>query len=203
MKTLLALLLLAPGGEIPGKPDTPSAISISTSDADSRSESAANAIAHGGLATSSQNQTQSANAASTATNAGNAQSVNIDQRDRLQAPATHAPAVYASGSCAYGWSAAISVPGGSVGGGRAKPDPACDLREIVRILTPLNPYLALKVACTDPSVKEVAGPSDCVYQATVVATPVPPDLTQYVKRDEVVEILRERDKRIFEKAVAK
>jgi hypothetical protein len=158
---------------------------------------------HGGA--SSATQTQSAEAVSTASNAGNSQSLSIDYRDRLQAPASHAPAVYASGPCAYGWSAAVSVPGGSVGGGKAKPDPSCDRREVARVLTPLNPQLALKVLCADPIVAKVAEEGDCVYTAQEVAIestgPDAPalDLSRYVTREELVE----REKRIVERTTRK
>lgn len=202
MKIFLALTLLIAGTAhatgSPPAPETP----------DTRSEASAEAKAEGGDAQSasaaSQNQTQSAVSGAEATNAGNSQNLTVEShyREMRQAPASFAPAIYASGPCAYGWSAGVSFPGGSANGGKAKPDVDCNRREAVRILTPLNPVLALKVMCADPLVAQVAEKADCKYIATLVAAP-PPDLSEYPKRDELVEILRERDRRIMQKATGK
>jgi len=111
----------------------------------------------------------SANATSSATaNTGASASSSdnsIRYEDRLQAPAVFAPAVYASGPCAYGWSAGASAPGAGLSFGKSKPDAACDRRELARVLTPLNPALALKILCADPIAAEVATPEDCRYAA--------------------------------------
>lgn len=158
----------------------------------------------GGNAAATQTQTAEGGSASqsqssTASNEGNHQSLSVSSsyRDRLQAPGVFAPAVYASGPCAYGWSAGVSFPGGGLSGGKAKTDPGCDRREIARVLTPLNPELALKVLCADPIVAEVAAPGDCEYirfeqEAT---TPVPTDMSAYATKEEL--------DRVFRQAVAK
>lgn len=159
----------------------------------------------GGSAAATQTQTAEGGSASqsqssTATNEGNHQSLSVSSsyRDRLQAPSVFAPAVYASGPCAYGWSAGLSVPGGGISGGRAKTDPNCDRRELARVLTPLNPELALKVLCADPIVAAVAVPGDCEYVRittdeahTASATPPP----AYATKEEL--------DRAFRQAVAK
>lgn len=93
---------------------------------------------------------------------------NSEYRERLQAPSINAPPVYASGPCSLGWSAGLSVPGGGISGGKAKSDPSCDRRELIRVITPLNPYLALKLACEDPLIVEMrlrnlASVSDCTF----------------------------------------
>jgi hypothetical protein len=138
--------------------------------------------------------TQSQNAqGGTATNAGNAQSVNLSSHyeEKLQAPNVYAPAVYASGSCATGWSAGVSIPGAGLSGGKSKSDPACDRREIVRVLTPLNPDLALRVACADPMVREVAEEGDCIYapplppRADPASRVLVPDLSPYATKAEL------------------
>lgn len=215
MKLIVALTLLLAGvAHATGSPPAPE-----PPDTHSEAAAASNAAAVGigiakaeGVAHStsaaSQNQTQSAVFGAEATNAGNSQSLTVEShyREMRQAPASFAPAIYASGPCAYGWSAGVSFPGGSANGGKAKPDVDCNRREAVRILTPLNPVLALKVMCADPIVAQVADKEkgDCVYVPQVVATPAPPpDLSQYPKRDELVEILRERDRRIMQKATGK
>src|SRR5690606_25625248 len=102
--------------------------------------------------------------------ASSSQDVSISYRDRLQAPAVMAPAVYASGPCAYGWSVGVSIPGAGVSGGKSKTDAGCDRRELARVLTPLQPALALKLLCADPMLAEVALPEDCVYFAPPVVT---------------------------------
>lgn len=105
------------------------------------------------------NQSQNASA----DNAGNSLSVN--NRDRLQAPAISAPAVYASGPCAYGWSAGVAVPGVGVSGGKSKPDTNCDRRELARVMSALNPAAAIKILCTDPLAKEAGlTEEDCTYR---------------------------------------
>lgn len=105
-----------------------------------------------------------------ANNAGNSQTLSVSSRyeEKRQAPGVYAPAIYASGPCAYGWSAGASIPGGGASFGKSKPDANCDRRELARVLTPLNPRLALKVLCTDPLIRDVAAAGmladdDCVY----------------------------------------
>jgi hypothetical protein len=215
MKTfLVALFAFAGPAYATGSPPAPESPDIrSDASAASKSSAVGVGIAKGGDAqsastswqTQGQTQNQTAQSSSAASTDGNSQNLSIESsyRDRLQAPSAFAPAVYASGPCAYGWSAALSVPGGSVGGGRAKADAACDRREVARVLTPLNPQLALKVLCADPIVAAVAQGNDCTY-VEVVGEKVPPlppaiDLSQYVTRDELVE----RDRRIMQRTTAK
>lgn len=136
--------------------------------------------ANGGLGGAGGNQTQSA------TNAGNAQNTAITSvyEERLQAPSISAPPVYASGPCAYGWSAGLSVPGAGISGGKSKPDTACDRRELARVLTPLNPQLALKILCADPIAAAVATPADCTYieqESRHVVSEAPPSSAKTVE----------------------
>lgn len=112
----------------------------------------------------------------------------MNYRDRLQAPSINVPAVYASAVCAYGWSAGLSVPGAGVSGGKSKIDSDCNRREAARVLTPLNPQLALKVMCADPMVAAVVTLGDCEYVIPVVAMPVPitpVDPAIYATKDEL------------------
>lgn len=135
--------------------------------ADARAEGGA-----GGAATATQNQTAvggQGGAGGDASNLGNAQNVTIQSKYERQAPSVFAPPIYASGPCAYGWSAGASIPGGGASFGRSKPDTNCDRRELARVLTPLNPYLALKVLCADPLIlklyedSEEAREIECTY----------------------------------------
>lgn len=118
-------------------------------------------------------------------------------RERLQAPGVAAPSVFASHSCALGWSLGASGPGAGISGGKAKADPSCERREWARVLFAMNPDLALKVACSDPIVAAVARPEDCVYVHIEheAQKPEPIDMSAYVTREEL--------DRAFRKAVAK
>lgn len=129
----------------------------------------------GGRASAEQMQTAEGGAGGAggdASNLGNTQNLTVNSRyeQKRQAPSVFAPAVYASGPCAYGWSAGASIPGGGASFGKSKPDKNCDRRELARVLAPLNPDLALKVLCRDPLIEEMnlAGeliPGDCEYMA--------------------------------------
>jgi hypothetical protein len=130
-------------------------------------------------------------AAATASSGGNTLSTSYEEK--RQAPSISAPPVYASGNCSQGWSLGLSIPGGGASGGKSKADPGCERREAVRMLTPLNPWLALKVMCQDPFVAAVADEADCKY---VPPTPQPADVpaidtSEFVTRKE----LREREDR--------
>lgn len=134
--------------------------------------------------------------------ANNSQSLSVSSsyEEKRQAPPAFAPAIFASGPCAYGWSAGISSPVGGLTGGKSKTDPGCDRREVARVLTPLNPQLALKVLCADPIVAPLATEDDCKYMQPAIAASAPaPDLSGYVKREE----LDERDRRMLERATRK
>lgn len=101
-----------------------------------------------------------------------------------------------------GWSAGVSIPGAGVSGGRSKSDPACDRREIARVLTPLNPSLALKVLCNDPLVMEVARGSDCVYAKApdtlgdAYHAPAPQlELAKYATKEELDKAFKQSQKK--------
>lgn len=74
----------------------------------------------------------------------------LTSQDKRQAPAISAPPVYASGVCAVGASGGISTPVGGISGGKVTFDESCNRRELARVLTPLNPALALALLCRDP-----------------------------------------------------
>lgn len=82
---------------------------------------------------------------------------------RRQAPAISAPPVYASGPCAVGASGGISTPVGGISGGKVVESESCNRRELARVLTPLNPALALKLLCADPLLAGIASESECTY----------------------------------------
>lgn len=133
--------------------------------------------------------------ADAAADSQSAASLSAEYRERRQAPSVSAPAVYASGSCAYGWSAGVAVPGAGVSAGRAKPDPSCDRRELARILIAVKPALALKLLCSDPLLEAIVAGDDCVYVPPTTAAPpasaaAPATAVQYVTRDELTEILK-------------
>lgn len=141
----------------------------------------------GGSASASQTQVAEGGAGGAggdASNSGLSQSVNFE--DRRQAPGLGVPSVFASGPCAYGWSAGVSVPGGAIGGSKAKADPNCDRREAARILLSVNPALALKVLCADPYVKEVATEADCIYAEPEPLTFVDPTL--FATKEELADV---------------
>ncbi|NJN35838.1 MAG: hypothetical protein HC794_00805 [Nitrospiraceae bacterium] len=184
-----------------GQPETPKAPDVevnaaalaaaqaaAAARADSAAHAASLAAAAGGDADAS---ATGGNAGATASSGGNTLSTSYE--DKRQAPAISAPPVYASGSCSQGWSLGLSIPGGGASGGKSKVDPGCERREAVRVLTPLNPWLALKVMCADPLVAAVATAEDCQY-----VPPAPPqaeipviDTSEFVTRKE----LREREDR--------
>ena len=100
--------------------------------------------------------------------------VSSTYKERLQAPAVNAPPIYASGSCAYGASFSVSAPGVGLGGGKAKPDPDCNRRELVRVVSSLNPALALKIACEDPLVVDMVARGAIQADACQYVPPAPP-----------------------------
>jgi len=124
--------------------------------------------------------------------------------ERRQAPSISAPTVYASGSCSYGWSVGLSLPGGGASGGKSTPDKDCNRRELARMVAPLNPWLALKVLCEDPIIVEMrlrnlSSELDCEYvppkPTVAAATPVEPpkaerEYKDYVTRPEMEEVIR-------------
>jgi hypothetical protein len=179
----------------PAKPSAPAATSESKSVADSKSTSKANSAAKAQSSSLAQSNNSNDNSNHSANSNANDSSavVSSEFEDRLQAPAVSAPPVYASGPCAYGWSAGLAVPGGGLSGGKSKPDVSCDRRELVRVLTPLNPWLALKVACEDPLIvdmrlRNLASAEDCKYvppaAAKVDKTISPQNNLQIVTKEE-------------------
>jgi hypothetical protein len=140
----------------------------------------------GGSASSSQQQSAQGGAGGSggdASNQGNSLSVNHE--DRLQAPGVWAPPVYASGPCTSGWSAGLSIPGGALSGGRGKPDPGCERRELARVLTPLAPDLALRLLCHDPMLAEIVDAEECIF------VPQPSVTHDYATRDEVEQLRKD------------
>jgi hypothetical protein len=124
-------------------------------------------------------------ASSTATNAGNSQSQAVSFDDRRQAPTLAPPAVYASGVCTLGVSGGLSVPGGSISGGKSRVDLECERRETARLIMALNPRFALKMLCAAPSAVAVAVGDECLaYQAP---QPLPPPVVVTVETDKVDE----------------
>lgn len=102
-------------------------------------------------------------------------SIDTTYKERLQAPSVNAPPIYASGSCAYGSSFSVNAPGVGLGGGKAKPDPSCDRRELVRVVAPLNPWLALSIACEDPIVVDMLARGVVKADACKYVPPAPPE----------------------------
>lgn len=121
-----------------------------------------------------------------------AQTQQILQKDKRQAPSVSAPPVYASGSCTYGWSAGLSIPGGGISGGKAKTDTECDRRELARVLTPLQPQLALDLLCASPLLTGIATKEKCTY--------IPPTAESVVTFEDL-EKLESRTKERLDRAV--
>lgn len=151
-----------------------------------------------------QTQTQSQTAAGGQGGQSNSTSdnaVTYNHQDRLQAPALMAPAVYASGPCAQGWSAGASGPGAGLSFGKAKADPSCDRRELARVMAPLNPALALRILCADPIVIALGVTADeCRLD------PLPPDNRPTVvilEQDKGGYATKEELKRAFESSASK
>lgn len=159
-----------------------------------QAQSNSNTVTSSGGAGGNGGQGGSSNQAQSANNQGNSFSTSTVYKERLQAPSISAPPVYASGPCSSGKSLGLSIPGGGISGGKTVTDPLCDRREIVRVLTALNPALALRVACADPYVTAVATEDDCVYAPPVTVhaeqvngTLSPPavDLTPYATKEDL------------------
>lgn len=213
MKSLFVILLLSIGASAYATniPTPPASTSQSRSSAGAAAKanaarsakSQSHSSATGGTATggnAQQQQAQTQYQAQTSVTGGNA--FTVENHERLQAPAVVVPAIYASGPCASGWSAGVSIPGGGISGGKTKSDTPCDRRELARVMTPLNAFLALKILCADPMAAAVASGDDCVYvekrAEQVNATPSPatcPDTSQLATKEEV--------RRVFEKCQSK
>jgi len=130
---------------------------------------------------------------------GNSQNASVLNESERQAPSIDAPAVYASHPCTVGWSAGLSVPGAGVSGGKVKADVGCERRELARVLTALNPALALRVLCADPLIKEVAHEGDCDYLA-----PTPPQPTASCQQEcPRTSVLSEREELLLKKLTGK
>lgn len=54
-------------------------------------------------------------------------------RDRLQAPASFSPSIAPTAPCYYSVAGGLSIPGGSIGGGKAIKDAECENRENIRL----------------------------------------------------------------------
>jgi hypothetical protein len=147
----------------------------------------------GGSASATQTQTASGGAGGAggdASNVGNAQDVSVSStyRERLQAPSVSAPAVYASGPCTSGWSAGIAIPGGGLSGGKGKPDPGCERRELARVLTPLAPDLALRLLCADPMLAAVVSADECLFVPQPLVTT---NGKEYATREELEQVRKD------------
>jgi hypothetical protein len=168
------------------QPNTPTPVATANADASA-----------GAVATSNSGSFSTASTGPSNANANNAISIT----DRLQAPAVGAAPIFASGPCVVAASGGVSGPGFGIAGGKAKIDPDCNLREMVRILTALNPRIALKLACTDPAVKAVAG--DCELPPTPAPQPcavcVPRETSDSYSKSET----DERIERAFKGSISK
>lgn len=182
-------------------PDPPRATASADADAHSAAVAGASAVSgsvsvsRGGEAVSrsQSNQAQQQTAqGGAANNEGNSLTVSSHYEEKRQAPDVSAPAVYASHSCALGWSIGATGPGAGISGGKAKADPSCERREWARVLWSMNPALALKVACSDPIVAAVVGEGDCVY----VTPPAAPEPTAYATKDDVEAVRRDSQQAI-------
>lgn len=142
---LLPAVTLATGKSPPKDPPKPAPAPVAIAGAAAGADAAAQASADAAADASSTSGAE----------ANNALSLSSTYRERRQAPALATPSIYASGSCGAGWSAGVSVPGAAVSGGKSRPDTSCDRRELVRVVAPLNPFLALKVACEDPLIVDM------------------------------------------------
>lgn len=89
--------------------------------------------------------------------ASNAQAQNQDQANEQnidfsyprQVASAIAPSIFASHPCAIGGAAALGVKNLNIGGGRAKIDPQCEIRETVRLLIGAGETdLAITLLCT-------------------------------------------------------
>ena len=78
-----------------------------------------------------QHQDQQQSQSASANNEGVSQAVNF--RDRLQAPASFSPSIAPTAPCYYSASGGLSIPGGSIGGGKAFLDEDCQYREQLRV----------------------------------------------------------------------
>lgn len=181
MTYLLALIpsfALATGGHEPPPKPTPPPAGQEQGQAQGQTQSQGQGqeqvLHNANTVSSTVGATTATGGAANAANQGVQQGVNFE--DRLQAPAQGIPGVYPTSPCAIGWSAGLSVPGGALGGGKAKVDANCEVRENIRLAIAVNPALALKAICRLPGLVEVASPEDCALPpppAPVVPVPVP------------------------------
>lgn len=87
------------------------------------------------------------------------------------------------------------MPGAGLSGGKSKIDIDCNRREAARVLTALNPQLALKLMCADPLVAAVADidMGDCIYieQITIHSNLISPpdqppaDMSKFATKEEL------------------
>lgn len=189
MLRILLLSLIPTAALATVKPEVPQPTNVSAESYASASSNSAASVSNvqGGNAHVSANTGDS--------NANN--SISIAERDVRQAPGGMSTPVFASHSCALGGSLGLSGPGFGVTGGKAKSDPKCDLRETVRILSSLNPSLALALLCQeDPAVAKAAGPDGCKL-------PPPATVVQIVQPAAACPVNTEREKKILERCVSK
>lgn len=191
--TAFSLLLIAPMALATGthKPHDKSTqpVSRSTSVAVASASAAATASATQGQAQKQgQSQGQEQGQQQQASN-----DLSISSRDRLQAPAISAPAIYSSSVCFTGKSIGLAGPGAGISGGKSVEDPECQRREDARLLDSMGHYaLALKVMCQSKYVKEVATEGDCLYKAPARSSyyfESRTDEPEYVTKEELSESL--------------
>lgn len=121
MKSLAIVLLFAPLTAFAILPNVPPE-TPPTSGPTATATASANAAAEAASASESSASSNSG---------GNSQAVSF--KDRRQAPASFAPSIAPTAPCYYSVGGALSIPGGSIGGGKAMKDDACELRENIRL----------------------------------------------------------------------
>lgn len=174
------------------KPEVPQPTNVSAESYASSNSAASVSNVQGGNAHVSANTGDS--------NANN--SLEVSYKDRLQAPGLHVGSVYPSSVCGTGGAFSLTVPGGSIGGSRAKAElESCVRREWFRLLSIEHKALALRVACSDPIVAAVALKGDCEYTPPLAPQPCAacePKSDSYTKKE-----TDERIEKAFRSTVAK
>lgn len=109
-----------------------------------------------------QNQNQHQNQ-----NQDQAQSQSMGDQANVQTTSFHseqavssaiAPNVFSTSPCYVGGSGALGLKGVSIGGGKAKVDPQCELREAVRLLLAADEHeLAVQALCTTDALRQALG----------------------------------------------
>lgn len=144
-----------------------------------------------------QHMNQAQEQSASANNEGVQQAVNF--QDRRQAPASFAPAIAPTAPCYYSVGGALSIPGGSIGGGKALLDKGCQLREEIRLAYQLGLVAeADYLFCSGPG-KDIPG---CGQRARA-APPEPQPTVVVITGESCGGKDRERAERIIERCVGK